>query len=107
MPNIYKESLMALIRHIMSLVSGFFVSRVLLASNETGQLVELGVGLAGFILTIGLSLYQKHSAKKQLVVALAEAEMTEKEVVEHIASDKPMPTVLSSPTVVPVVPVMK
>lgn len=104
-PTIYINGASAVIRHVLTMLSGWLMTRSWLTPEQGTQFIEMGVGALVFIGTVGWSLWQKHRAKKVLVVALANADMSENQVEKIAVSDKPSPTVLSPPTQVPVVPV--
>lgn len=106
-PTIYVNQVSAIIRHLLTAVSGWLLTRGWLSAEHGTQLVEVGAGALMFALTVGWSLWQKHRSKKVLVVALAQAEMSENQAEKVAASDKPTPTVMSPPAHVPVVPVAK
>ena len=79
------------------------LTRGLISPNESMQLLEIGGGLVTFGGTVGWSLLQKHRAKKLLVVAVAQAGISEAQAAYQVASGA-VPSVLTPPDVVPVVP---
>jgi len=101
-PTIYLDSALGIARHLLTVAAGVLVSKGLVSSEGTTQFVELGVGVLTFVITIAWSVYQKHNAKKVLVVALAAPPgTTEAEATKKASKGVDVPSVLTPPTVVP------
>jgi hypothetical protein len=100
-PTIYRSTIMAIVRHALTATSGMLISRGFITADQSGQMVELGVGLSMLLITIGWSIYHKYKSKQVLNVALANDPSTEQEAAAQVSQGVGVPSVLTSPTVVP------
>jgi hypothetical protein len=101
MPTIYSESALGIARHMLTFSAGVLVTHGLITAASTAEFEQLGIGLVTAGLGIGWSIWQKHEAKKLLVTALVEAEISEAEAKAKVA-DGNVPSVLTPPTEIPV-----
>ncbi len=101
LPTLYSDSGLAIVRHLLTVSSGIMLSRGWLSQDDVTQFIDVGVGAATLLATVGWSVWQKHTSKKVLMSALAEAEITEKVAGQRASAGIDTPSVLTPPTVVP------
>jgi hypothetical protein len=98
---IYRDQILGVLRHVLTIGAGMLVTNGYLTTGLVSP--ELIAGAAVALLTIGMSAYQKFTARQVLVVALAsKTPVSETQVTSKIALGLPIPSVLTPPDVVPV-----
>ncbi len=106
MPSIYQDWICAVLRHLLTVGAGMLITKGYLGTDAANPQVIAGLALA--IGTIGLSAYQKFTAKQLQLVAQATAgRSTTADLTAYLAAGLPAPSVLTPATMVPTLPLDK
>ncbi len=98
---LYRDQILGVLRHFLTIGAGMLITHGMLTTALVSP--ELIAGAAVALLTIGMSMYQKFTARRVLVTALAyPVPATEALVQSKIDLGMPVPSVLTPPDVVPV-----
>ena len=107
MPSLYLDLVGALVRGLLQVLLGGLIAHHYLTVDQAGQLVSSLVvpivGVLGVVATLVWSWWKTWSQKRlQLVAQTMPAGSTEAAVKRQIASGAPVPSVLTSPTSIPI-----
>lgn len=101
-PTIYWNSLAAILRHVLTAVSGLMISKGWMTASQTSaQGIESLAGTIVLLASIGFSIWNQYKSKQILNVALASNVSTEVEAVQKVKKGENIPSVFTPPNQIP------